>query len=110
MNISTWIEKARKTENFAIQMNALTPEIKSWPNPCKEIPVRQYHQYVIKVKSDEEEKAALYCVPASDARSARVLAFALYGGFGGTEGEAPAPVHLEDDDIETALKWTEVIQ
>jgi hypothetical protein len=109
MNISTWIEKARKSENFAIQMNALTPEIKSWPNPCKEIPVRQYHQYVVKIKSDEE-KEALYCVPASDARSARVLAFALYGGFGGSVGEGPTPVHLEDDNIETALNWTEVIQ
>jgi hypothetical protein len=79
-------------------------------NPCKEIPVRQYHQYVIKIKNDEEEKEALYCVPALDARSARVLAFALYGGFGGAEGESPAFVHLEDDNIETALNWTEVIQ
>jgi len=117
MNIETWRgHKKTKSKNLGVQMDAAhncVPEIwrnNSWYHEPLPVPVRQHRQYVIKIKSDEEEKAALFCVPASDSRSARVLAFALYGGFGGHEGEGPVTAHLEDVDIKTALEWTEVIQ
>lgn len=65
-----------------------------------------YKQYTIKIKGDDEYDARLYSVPAMSTQAARVLAFALYGGFGTFKKAKPV---LQDDDIEMALAWTEVI-
>jgi hypothetical protein len=65
-----------------------------------------YKQYTIKVRGDEEYSSIFYSVPALNAQDAQVLAFALYGGFGTFKEAEPV---IQDDDIELALVWTEVI-
>jgi hypothetical protein len=84
-------------EDAALQRLADTPF--KMPQPT-------YKQYTIKVKGDDEYSAVCYSVPALSAQAARVLAFALYGGFGTFKEAEPV---LQDDDIELALTWTEVI-
>jgi hypothetical protein len=84
-------------EDAALQRLADTP---------LKLPPPVYKQYTIKVKGDDEYSAVCYSVPALSAQAARVLAFALYGGFGTFKEAEPV---LQDDDIELALLWTEVI-
>jgi hypothetical protein len=78
-----------------------------WPPRIafKTLPV--YQRYVVKVKASVYTPERHYSVPAQCPQDARLLAFALHGGFGSFDGATPI---LVDSDIKLALDGTEIVE
>jgi hypothetical protein len=93
-----------QSTNFAIQFSGARKRMLD--TFAQHTTPKIYKQYTVKVKGDEDYNARCYSVPALSAQSARVLAFTLHGGFGTFDEADPV---LQDDEIELALTWTEVI-